>query len=443
MTYLDIVKNIPYLVIKGNIEQDFTGKVKLDSRLVNKGDIFVAIKGNRVDGNDFVESAITRGAKGIITENDITVSDDIVVIKVKSTKEILLPLASVIRKNYSKIPLIAVTGSVGKTTTKELIYHLLSNKYKVLKSNGNYNNFLGVSLTLFDLDDTYDICVLELGMNHLKEIEQLSNVCMPTDAVITLIGTSHIGYLGSKDNIFKAKMEITSGLGNGTLFVNGDDPYLKKIKSDTYRIIKCGLTKNNDIRSLSILCTEHKLYFKVNILDKYYKVSFPIPNEALISNVLLAIAVARKYNVSMEEIIVKLENYIGIDNRGKVIRLNNNIILIDDSYNSSFESLSAGLKMLKNFNEEKILIIGDICELGEHSVSIHKKITPLLKGYYKVILVGTNVRNIIGNNFIYCDNASDAIKYLETLNLDHKLIYIKGSHKIGLNQVAEDIKKRA
>lgn len=442
MKYLDIVKSLPYLVIKGNIEQEFNGKIRIDSRLVKPGDIFVAIVGNKVDGHDYINSAINNGAKGIITEKDITVPDDIVVIKVPSTKDSLLLLAALIRKFYNNIPLIAVTGSVGKTTTKELIYYLLSNKYKVLRSKGNHNNYIGVPLTLFELDNTYDICVLELGMNHLKEIEKLSNICLPTDAVITLIGTSHIGLLGSKDNIFKAKMEITSGLGTGTLFVNGDDSYLKKIKSNIYRIIKCGLTKNNDIRALSILSTDNNLYFKVNILDKYYKVVFPIPNEGLVNDILLATGVALKYNVKIEDILNTLENYPGIENRNQIIKLNNNITLIDDSYNSSFESLKAGLKMLESFSKDKIVIIGDILELGSHSIEIHKKIKGLLKDYDKVILVGNYVKNIVGKNFIYCSNALDTVKYLETINLNDKVIYVKASHALGLSEVVESIKKR-
>lgn len=441
MKYLDIVKSLSYLVIKGNIEQDFNGKIRIDSRLVKPGDIFVAIVGNKVDGHDYINSAINNGAKGIITEKDITVPDDIVVIKVPSTRDSLLSLAAFIRKFYNNIPLIAVTGSVGKTTTKELIYYLLSNKYKVLRSKGNHNNYIGVPLTLFELDNTYDICVLELGMNHLKEIEKLSNICLPTDAVITLIGTSHIGLLGSKDNIFKAKMEITSGLGSGTLFVNGDDSYLKKIKSNIYRIIKCGLTKSNDIRALSILSTDNNLYFKVNILDKYYKVVFPIPNESLVNDILLAICVALKYNVKIDDILNTLENYPGIENRNQITKLSNNITLIDDSYNSSFESLKAGLKMLESFSKDKLVIIGDILELGDHSVKIHKDIKKLLNKKDKVILVGVYTKNIVGKDYVHCDNYEDVIRYIETLNLKNTVIYIKGSHLIGLDKVATYIKE--
>ncbi len=442
MSYLEIVKGISYLVIKGNIEQDFLGKIRIDSRIIKPGDIFVALTGTKVDGHDFISSAITLGAKCIITERDIDVPDEIIVIKVSSTRKCLLELAAVIRTHYINIPLIAVTGSVGKTTTKELIYYLLSNKYHVLKSKGNYNNLIGVPLTLFELDDTYDICVLELGMNHLGEIKMLSNICLPTDAVITIIGTSHIGLLGSKKNIFKAKMEITEGLGNGTLVVNGDDSYLNKVKSNIFRVVKCGINSNNDIRVFDILSTENKLYFKIKVLDNYYKVVFPIPNEELVEDILLAVFIALKYNVPIKLILLTLEDYTGLDNRNQIIKLNNNITLIDDSYNSSFESLKAGLKMLEKFNKDKIIIIGDILELGDYSVQIHKNIKKLLNNYHKVILVGTYVKNIHGQNYVYCDNAEDVIKYLETLDLSNKLIYIKASHSIGLSKVSEEIKKR-
>ena len=441
MTYSDIIKNISYLVIKGNIEQTFTGKIRIDSRIIKPGDIFVALKGTKVDGNDFIDSAISLGAKCIITENDIMVADDIIVIKVTNTRMCLLELALIIRKRYLHIPLIAVTGSVGKTTTKELIYYLLSNKYRVLKSQGNFNNDIGVPLTLFVLDDSYDICVLELGMNHKGEISKLSKVCLPTDAIITVIGTSHIGLLGTKENIFEAKMEITEGLGTGTLVVNGDDPFLNKVKSDTFRLIKCGLKNKNDIKAVDILTTKNNLYFKLKYLDNYYNVIFPIPNDGLLIDILLSIYIALKYQVSIDDIIKTLESYAGIENRNQIIKLKNNITLIDDSYNASYESLKIGLQMLENFNTDKIVIIGDILELGSHSIKIHKNIKKLLKEYNKVILVGQHVKNIIGKNYVYCNCYNDVIKYLETIDLSNKTIYIKGSHAVGLFNVANSIKK--
>lgn len=442
MSYVDIIKGITYEQIKGNIEQEFTGKIRIDSRIVRSGDIFVAIKGENVDGHDFIDQAIKSGVSCIIIEKDIEVNNDIIIVKVIDTKKCLLELANVIRKKYINIPLIAVTGSVGKTTTKELIYSFLSTKYKVLKNEGNKNNALGLPLTLFELDDTYDMVVLELGMNHLGEIDILSRTCLPSDGVITNIGTSHIGNLGSKKNIFLAKLEILNGLNNGTLFINGDDKYLKKIKKENFFLVKCGLKRSNDIRAIDIICTDKNLYFKIKKLDNYYNALFPIPNISLVSNILLACAVALKYGVPITKITESLENYRSLDCRNQIIQLNNNITLIDDSYNASLESLKSGLMMIDNFDKKKIIVLGDILELGDFSNNIHKQITPLLKKYEKAILVGEHVKNIIGNNCIHCALVDDAIKYLETIDLTNYLIYIKGSHNINLNKLSNELKQK-
>lgn len=443
MSYIDIINYITYEELKGDIEKQFNGKIRIDSRKVSFGDIFVALKGKKVDGHDFIGNAINSGATCVIVENDIELDDDdIIIIQVPDTKRCLLELALLIRKRYINIPLIAVTGSVGKTTTKELIYSFLSNKYKVLKSEGNKNNEIGLPLTLFELNETYDMVIVELGMNHFGEIDVLSRTCLPSDAVITNIGTSHIGNLGSKKNIFLSKLEILNGMNNGTLFINGDDKFLKKIKKENIFLVKCGLKKNNDIRAINIISTDKNIYFKIKKFDNCYNVLFPIPNESLIYNILLASAVASKYGILFEQIIESLENFNSLNSRNQIIQLKNNTILIDDCYNSSLESLKSGLKMIDKFERKKIIIIGDILELGIFTDKIHKQITPLLKKYDKIILVGNHVNNIIGNNSIHCKVVDDAIKYLETFDLSNHLIYIKGSHDINMYKIVDSLKQK-
>lgn len=442
MTYKEILECLNGNLICGDLNKNFNGKIKLDSRFITPEDIFIAIKGTKDDGHNYINKALNLGASCIIISKELDIKTSSIVIMVDDTRKCLLDLALLIRKKYINIPVIAITGSVGKTTTKEILYNMLSKKYKVLKNIDNQNNNIGVPLTLFNLDSSYDICVLELGMNHEKEIDILSRICLPNDAIITNIGTSHIGNLGSKENIYKAKLEIINGMEKGSLIINGDDEYLIKTKSDILQLVKCGLKGNNAITATDILITENNLYFNIKFLDQYYPVIFPVPNVSLISNILLATAAAMKYQVSFENITSSLKDYVPLNGRNKIIHLRNNILLIDDSYNSSYESLNSGLKMIEQFSNNKIIVLGDILELGEFTDKIHSSITKILSQYEEIILVGSGMKNVVlsSKKHMYCKNVDDAIKYLETLNIDGRLIYIKGSHAMNLEKLVNYLK---
>ena len=199
--------------------------LKLDSRKVETNDVFICIN----SGVNYIEDAIKNGAICIISEEEIHYKTNIGIIKVDNIKNTLLKLGAYVRQKYKYIPLIAITGSVGKTTTKELIYNILSKEFAVLKSDGNKNNYIGVTETIFNLNSKYDICILELGMNHFNEIEELSLMVKPDISIITNIGTSHIGNLGSKKNILKAKLEILKGMDDGYLIIPNTDKLLRKI----------------------------------------------------------------------------------------------------------------------------------------------------------------------------------------------------------------------
>ena len=416
MTTGDIVKEINGKLINGSVNQNFIGQFKTNSKIIDADDCFIAIN----SGHQFIDEAIAKGAKLIICNNDFT-CDTVGVIKVDNTIDVLLKIAGMIRKKHINIPVIAVTGSVGKTTTKELIYNILSSKYKVLKSNGNKNNQIGMSETLFKLNADYDICLLEMGMNHLGEISELSKCARPTDSVITNIGTSHIGYLKSQKNILKAKLEILDGMTNGTLFINGDDKFLKQIKYKN--LFKVGVNDYNDLIAYNIVTTKNNLYFKIKHNGKAYYITLNIPNDYLIPNVLLAIKVGLKYEVPIDVIIDKIKEYNSSNHRNEIIKLSNNIVLIDDCYNASFESIVSGLSQLKHYNQQKIIIIGDVLELGKHSKKIHKSIgIKLEQEDGKIILVGKEGKVIKNKKFIFKDNYSEVIEYLKSINLGNHVV---------------------
>ena len=303
-------------VVGGKLYDDICiNKIKTNSKDINKGDLFLAIN----KGHDYIDEAINNGAVAIISEVDV----DMPYIKVESSIDAIGKLANYIRKKYN-IPLIAVTGSVGKTTTKELVALVLSKKYKVLKSIKNNNNHIGLPLTLLNLDDTYDVIVTELGMNHQGEISYLSKICTPDYAVITNIGTAHIGYLGSQKNILKAKLEILDGMNNGCLIINNEDKYLKKLKYKN--IIKVD-RKNLELKNLKC---QDKIEFDIKnthfIFNSY---------EHLLIDALIAIKIGILFDIDLNLISEAILEYQNSEGRLNIIK--NKYTIIDDSYNSSFE----------------------------------------------------------------------------------------------------------
>jgi len=284
------------------------------------------------------------------------------------------------------------------------------------------------------INENHDIIILELGMNHLKEIEKLSKMCKPQTSLITNIGTSHIGFLKTQENIFKAKLEIVKGMKKGNLIVNGKDFYLSKLKKNKYySIIK---TNENNIKNIII---NDKLYFTVNIKNKDYNMEFNIPNKYLIENILLAIKVSLLYQIPVNNIVNAINTFKAPNKRTNIINLNNNIDLIDDTYNASLESIKSSLSILENSKKNKLAIIGDVLELGTHSEIIHKKIEEELKKIknLNVITIGKHTKVInIGTHF---NNNEEAITYLNKKDLKNTIILIKGSNAMNLGEIKESI----
>jgi len=375
MTLNDIIK-----IVNGKSEinsDEIIKEIKTDSRKIKKGDLFIALRGKNYDGNDFISEAIRKGAIACITDNIINDR----CIEVADTKQALFDLGNYIRSS-SGIPLIAITGSNGKTTTKDLVSHILSSKYNVLKNEDSKNNIIGVSETLFNLNKQHEIIVMELGSNHMGEISYLSKMCNPNVGLITNIGSSHLGYFKTRRNIFKEKRSIIDGIKDKKLIVNGDDKYLKRLKQ-----YKCGKNSNNDLIAYNIYENEEYISFCI-YLDKEYKITFNNPGTHFINDVLLAIKVCLDYGIKIKTIIKKINSFKLTDKRMNLIEVNNNII-IDDCYNSSFESVVAGLEFLHKVKKEKVLIIGDILELGKHSKKVHKKIDKRIKelGFNNVLIM--------------------------------------------------------
>lgn len=410
-----------------NLEEKFN-KIIINSKEVKKDDIFIAIIGENHDGHIFIDEAIKNGAKLIITQKEI--NTNIPYIIVKDTTKCLGDIAKYMVNKYSP-KVIAITGSVGKTTTKNILYNILKTKYNVHTNEKNYNNNIGVPLTIFNLKKENEILLLELGMNHPKEISYLSNMIKPRISAITNIGSSHIGYLKTKENILKAKLEVLDGMKEKILFVNGDDELLKNIEN-TYT---SGFNKNNDLIGYDIKSNLYSSSFKINYKSKEYQINTNLPRH-LLNNVLIAMHIALYLKIDIKDIQKTLENYKSENMRMDIIKDKNENTIINDCYNSSFESLIGVLKTLEKENQNKILIIGDIKELGDKSKEIHQNLTPYIEklNNKEVYLIGEEVKNI-ETNAKYFDNYKELLKYLKNKNIEKKLILIKGSRAMKLENI--------
>lgn len=400
-----------------DIETDLEiNKIATNSKEVLEGDLFLAIN----KGHYYIDEAINNGAVAIISENNKHY--DVLTIHVESTKEVLKKIGSYLRNLY-KIPLIAVTGSTGKTTTKDLISLVLSKKYNVLKSIKNNNNDIGLPLTLLNLNKKHDVIVTEMGMNHIGEISELSKIAKPDYSIITNIGSAHVGNLGSRDNILKAKLEILDGMNNGVLLLNKNDKYLRKVKYKNKVLVSKRSLKIKKIKYYS-----DSIEFYINKV----KFKFNSPFKHVLTDLFLAIKIGMLFDIDLNLISSALREYEFENGRLNIIK--NKYTIIDDSYNSSYEAVIGALSKLKEEKDFKFIILGDILELGIYSEKYHKKINKYLKKITnkKVLLIGEYTKYIKGIHF---DTVEEINEYLNKHLIDNSIIYIKGSRKMNLDKI--------
>ena len=356
----------------GNCSNALASGVAIDSRDVNKNDVFFALKGEVTDGHQFLQQAIKNGAS-ILVVKEFSKEIDICQIVVEDTFLALQKLARVY-KNIFEIPYIAITGSSGKTTIKDIIASVLAQKYNVLKTKGNLNSTTGVPLTLFDLADEHEIAVIEMSMSHPGEILANAEIVRPNIAVITNIGLSHIEFLETQENIFKAKSEILTYLTEEDIaVVNGDDSYLKSIKPKSYQVIRVGIG-NGELIAKDIRHTNDGVKFTVNIKGKEESISFPIPGEHNVINALLAIAVGLQFELTIEQIQTGLNTYQASKHRMEIVK-DKEITLINDTYNANPDAMKAAIDVLvylSSNNGKRIAVLGDMYELGEASRDVHE-----------------------------------------------------------------------
>ncbi|MGL5677285.1 MAG: UDP-N-acetylmuramoyl-tripeptide--D-alanyl-D-alanine ligase [Cellulosilyticaceae bacterium] len=348
-----------------------------DTRQITDGSLFVPLKGERFDGHAFVGDAFAQGAIATLSEKNELAHPEMVTIWVADTRKALLDLAAFYRGKFD-VPVVAVTGSVGKTTTKDLIAAVLSAKYNTLKTEGNFNNEIGLPLTLFRLEEAHQMAVVEMGMNHFNEIHRLSVTASPDLAVITNIGVSHIENLGSQEGILQAKLEILDGLkSGGPLVINGDDPLLGQVQeSEEHPVISCGQAPHQMYRASEIIMKDTMTYACVQTPKDTYDITIPALGEHMVYNSLVAIAIAEYFELTKEQILEGLMAYIPSKMRMNIKTYPTGMTVIDDAYNASPDSMVAALKVLAHYKTsgKRIAILGDMFEMGDFAENLHKEV---------------------------------------------------------------------
>ena len=463
LTVKDIVKCTEGTLLNGK-ESTTCEKFSKDTRTITKGDIYIGIKGENFDGNLFWKDALDKGADGIIVqdidfkEEEIKKYKDKTIIKVKDTLKALYKIASYKRKLFDGT-VIAITGSVGKTSTKDIVANTVSQKFITLKTKGNNNNNIGLPFTILNSPKETEVMVLEMGMNHFGEISLLSKIAKPNICIITNIGTSHIGNLGSRENILKAKLEILEGSDNPHIIINNDNDLLHKWYEENkrkYNIKTYGIQNQSDIMAKDIDLKEESSNFKIYLNNKEEKITVPVGGEHFILNSLCAISVGVILDIKTEEIKRGIESFKLTKNRMEITELKNGIKIINDAYNSSLESVKAALEYMNNIKaNRRIAVLGDVLETGEFAKELHKKIGEAVGKNDVDILIcsgenskyivekaketNLNEKNLDKKTIYYLEKKEDIIDLLKQILEPEDVVLFKASNGMKFFEIAEEV----
>ncbi len=411
--------------------------ITTDTREIKTNQIFFAINGENFNGNKFAKQAIEKGALTTIIDQKKYFINNKKTILVNNSIETLQKLANFHRQQFN-IPVIGITGTNGKTTTKELINAVIKQKYNTIYTKGNLNNHIGVPITLLNINTKTEIAIIEMGANHKKEIEFLCNIANPNYGIITNIGKAHIKGFGSLKNIIKTKTELYKHIenNNGTIIINNDDKILKQNINNIKNIFTYGIENNNycigrhpvsnPFLELKIIDNNKKINIKTNLVGNYN-----------FYNVLAAYCFGKVFNIESNKIKYALENYKPDNMRSQLKKTKHNTLLID-AYNANPTSMNNAIDNLYKINvKNKVLIIGDMLELGKISENEHKNIiNKIIELKFKnVFLVGEIFKKINKSNLLDFINTKELINFLEKNPIKNSFILIKGSRGIKLEEI--------
>lgn len=461
----------------GDCKDSYNKKIKgvvLDSRLVKEDYLFIAVKGGRVDGHDYIEAAYNNGAAAVICEK-APANVPIPYILVKDSLQALKDIAEWYRMQLN-ITVVGITGSVGKTSTKEFVSSVLSRKYRVHKTEGNYNNEIGLPLTILKIREEHEIAVLEMGISNFGEMRRLSKIARPDYCLITNIGQCHLENLGSRQGILMAKSEIFDFMNeNGRAILNGDDDMLSTIHEVKGKVpIRYGLSPEYDVWADNI--KSHGLEGStcdIHIKDEVIHVNIPMPGRHMILNALAAAATGALLGVSGREIAEGIGRITPVSGRSHIIK-HNNLTIIDDCYNANPVSMKAALDLLSMADTRKVAILGDMGELGQDEIKLHKE-TGEYAAFKNIDIIlcagklslhmyngasetltgilsnssaqgttgssGNNSSNDISKRLFYFENRDDLIKALPDIIKEGDTVLVKASHFMGFDAVVNELLK--
>lgn len=416
-----------------------TPGIETDSRKIKKNDIFFALKGPNFNGNHYAQKALDDGAAYCIVDEETGTTNDRI-IKVNDCLETLQQLAKKHREEFS-IPFIAITGSNGKTTTKELIHAVLSSRYKTYTTIGNMNNHIGIPLTILKVKADADIAVIEMGANHQKEIEGYCIYTLPTHGMITNCGKAHLEGFGGEDGVRKGKGELFDHLkkNNGTAFIFNDYNYLVEMSTGIPTVITYG-TKHADITGEEMTGVAGE-FLEVRITNgaAIDKIKTQLVGGYNLPNVLAAVCIGKIFKVEDEKIKAALENYTPSNSRSQLIEKNSNRIILD-AYNANPSSMKAAIENFANMpGDKKVLMLGGMMELGTESLHEHKALIDLVNQnkWYKVVLVGNDYKDL-PDHFIHFNNVKDANSWYREQHFKDAQVLIKGSRSMQMEKVLDE-----
>ena len=412
--------------------------IQTDTRKLQAGDLFFALSGPNFNGNQFAKHALEAGAAFAVIDQKVDFEDDRL-INTSDTLQTLQDLAKHHRQQFT-IPFIAITGSNGKTTTKELVSEVLSTGFKTYTTKGNMNNHIGVPLTILSVKKDAEIAVIEMGANHQKEIEGYCQYTMPTHGIITNCGKAHLEGFGGVEGVKKGKGELFDYLraNNGAAFIMNDYDYLKEMSRGILSVVTYG-TFNADVMGLANKTAEF-LVVEMTRGTTIKKIKTNLVGEYNLPNVLVAVAVGKYFNVSDEAIKNALENYSPSNSRSQLIEKGSNKIILD-AYNANPTSMKAAIEnFAKMDGADKVLLLGGMMELGDESIAEHEVIIQLIDQYpwKAVVLVGGDFGKI-NHPYIYFNNSTEARDWLLLQHFQNTKLLAKGSRSMQMEKVLEDV----
>lgn len=425
--------------------------VEIDSRKITEGGVFIATKGARVDGHDFVNQVIEKGAMAVVVEKKM---DGIKVpyIVVEDSFIALKKIAMFYRMQLD-IPVIGISGSVGKTSTKEFVAGTLAAKYNVLKTQGNFNNEIGLPLTILSIRKEHEIAVVEMGISDFGEMSRLADIAKPDTCIITNIGMCHLENLIDRDGVLRAKTECFNYMNHdGAIFLNGDDDKLRSIKAPWNRNIKYfGIENINDIypnlmKDNGLFGTEISTSYEGSLLN----IEIPRPGIHMVYNALAAIMVAKEYGLLDEEIIKGIASIKATEGRSNVFTANG-YILIDDCYNANPTSVKAALHLLNKANTRRVAILGDMFELGDDEKTLHYQIGEAVRNEDIDVLISVgdlSVNTYDGainsglnkDNVYHFSTVNDCLENISSILHKEDSVLIKASHGMHFEKIVEYLK---